>query len=110
MDRDIREKKSSDGPWTILTGETRDRSIPHATRSGVERDSDFERSLRHRFLPLKTARNFQMLSGQYEIEVVKELLSLPDPGRVAYDIGAHLGYMTLALAECVGQRGARLLF
>ena len=67
--------------------------------------------LRHRFLPLETARqNFQMLFGQYEIEVVRELLSLPEPGGVAYDIGAHLGYMTLALAECVGQVGQVFCF
>jgi FkbM family methyltransferase len=40
-----------------------------------------------------------MLCGRYEPEVVSELLSMVDGQMIAYDIGAHIGFMTLVLAE-----------
>ena len=43
--------------------------------------------------------NYQMLCGRYEPEVVSTLLSLLNPSTVAYDVGANIGYLTLALAE-----------
>ncbi len=42
---------------------------------------------------------FQMLWGDYEPEVVVNLLSLVKPWSIAYDVGANVGYLTLALAR-----------
>jgi FkbM family methyltransferase len=51
-----------------------------------------------------------MLFGRYEPAVVKEILHLPEPAHVAYDIGAHVGFITLALAKSVRKGGRVLAF
>lgn len=62
--------------------------------------------LKGRRLPKGAAlQNPRMLFGGYEPETVGGILSTPDPLKVAYDVGAHVGLMTLALAERVGQKG-----
>jgi FkbM family methyltransferase len=43
--------------------------------------------------------NLGMLLGRYEANVVSKILSLQKPVRIAYDVGAHVGYMALALAR-----------
>jgi FkbM family methyltransferase len=43
--------------------------------------------------------------GMYERHVVRALHRYTTPGAVAYDIGAHVGYMTLVLAKLVGACG-----
>lgn len=54
-------------------------------------------------------QNFAMLLGQYEPTVVLELLSA-GPVDVAYDVGAHLGFMSLALSKLVGKTGRVFAF
>ena len=67
--------------------------------------------LRNRNLPKQLAsQNIAMILGQYEPQVIHELLSIPGPINVAYDIGAHVGFMTLALANRVGRDGRVFAF
>jgi hypothetical protein len=67
--------------------------------------------LKGKLLPKETARqNSQMWLGRYESIVVSKLFSMSEPVRVAYDVGAHVGYMTLALAESLKQRGMVFAF
>lgn len=62
--------------------------------------------LRGKLLPKETAQqNLQMWFGRYESIVVSELLFASGSVRIAYDIGAHVGYMTLVLAESVKKGG-----
>jgi FkbM family methyltransferase len=51
----------------------------------------------------------RMLLGHYESDVVSELLSMKKT-TVAYDIGAHIGFMSLALARLVGPQGKVFAF
>lgn len=44
-------------------------------------------------------QNLSMLCGRYEPTVVSELLSTIAREKIAYDIGAHIGFMTLVLAR-----------
>lgn len=65
--------------------------------------------------PLGDARLWVDLSDQvigvpilrdgYEPEVIALALSLVGPGDVAVDVGAHIGYFTMRLADAVGARG-----
>jgi FkbM family methyltransferase len=62
--------------------------------------------LRGKRLPKRVAlHNLHMLIGQYEPYIISEILSTPSPGTIAYDVGGHIGIMTLALAERVGRKG-----
>jgi FkbM family methyltransferase len=66
--------------------------------------------LKYSTLPKTSAsENFAMLLGRYEPTVVSELLSA-GPIDVAYDIGAHLGFMSLALSKLVGKTGRVFAF
>lgn len=57
-------------------------------------------------LPKTTAlQHLHMLIGGYEPHVVSAIISLPSPLSVAFDVGAHVGIMTLALARRVGKKG-----
>jgi FkbM family methyltransferase len=59
-----------------------------------------------RVLPKAVAmQNLGMVFGRYEPWVVRELFLNSKFIRVAYDIGAHIGFMTLALAQCIGRTG-----
>jgi FkbM family methyltransferase len=46
-----------------------------------------------------------ILRDGYEPEVIALALSLVGPGDVAVDVGAHIGYFTLRLADAVGEGG-----
>ncbi len=66
--------------------------------------------LKYSILPKTSAsENFAMLLGRYEPTVVFELLSA-GPIDVAYDVGAHLGFMSLALSKLVGKTGRVFAF
>jgi FkbM family methyltransferase len=66
--------------------------------------------LKHSLLPKTFAsENLAMLLGRYEPAVVSELLSA-GPIRVAYDVGAHLGFMSLVLSRIVGETGRVFAF
>jgi FkbM family methyltransferase len=67
--------------------------------------------LKGRHLPKAEAlSNLSMLFGRYEPQVVRALFSLPEPVKVAYDVGGHIGFMTLALAERLGSNGKVFAF
>lgn len=67
--------------------------------------------LKGRHLPKAEAlSNLSMLFGRYEPQVVSVLLSMSDPIKVAYDIGAHVGFITLVLAQSVGLDGKVFAF
>jgi len=66
--------------------------------------------LKHFILPkTSAAENLAMLLGRYEPTVVSELLSA-GPIDVAYDVGAHLGFMSLVLSKLVGKTGKIFAF
>ena len=48
--------------------------------------------------------------GTYEPELESALRDLVEPGMVAYDVGANIGYVTLLLARAVGERGRVFAF
>jgi FkbM family methyltransferase len=67
--------------------------------------------LRQKRLPRYLAlKNIAILFGQYEPAVVSELVALVKQGDIAYDIGAHIGFMTLVLASRVGKQGRVFAF
>ena len=43
--------------------------------------------------------------GNYEADHLAALPRLVKPGMIVYDVGAHTGYYTLALAQLVGEKG-----
>jgi len=48
--------------------------------------------------------------GTYELELQKAVAELVNPGMVAYDVGANIGYVTLLLARAVGSAGKVFAF
>jgi FkbM family methyltransferase len=48
--------------------------------------------------------------GSYERHVVREMRKLVQPGMISYDIGAHIGYMSLVLSKLVGSSGRVIAF
>jgi FkbM family methyltransferase len=66
--------------------------------------------LKNSFLPKASAsENLGMLLGRYEPMVVSEILSAGPIG-VAYDVGAHCGFMSLVLSKLVGKTGKVFAF
>lgn len=67
--------------------------------------------LKGKHLPKAEAlSNLSMLFGRYEPQVVSVLLSMSNPIKVAYDIGAHVGFMSLVLAERASSEGKVFAF
>lgn len=62
-------------------------------------------SLKGEVLELDPRINKDMVLGRYEPAVVGEVESRLGPGDVAYDVGAHLGYLTLIMARAVSPDG-----
>ena len=59
-----------------------------------------------RLLPRQSATNhLSMLFGRYEPAVTSEISRLSQPSMIAYDVGANVGYMTLALAQSLNNDG-----
>lgn len=48
--------------------------------------------------------------GSYELEAQQLVIQTVRPGMVAFDIGAHVGFYTLLLAELVGPAGQVIAF
>ena len=59
-----------------------------------------------KLLPKTVALNNPgMLLGRYEAKVLRELYAFAGSIKVAYDVGANVGYVSLALADLVGEGG-----
>ena len=54
-------------------------------------------------LDLQSEKDYWL--GTYEPELQEAITGLVQPGMVAYDLGANIGYITLLLARCVGESG-----
>jgi FkbM family methyltransferase len=68
-------------------------------------------SLRGRYLPPAVARrNLPMIFGAYEPEICAVLREQARDARVVYDIGAHVGYMSLLLADVAAAGGKVIAF
>jgi FkbM family methyltransferase len=59
-------------------------------------------------LDLQSEKDYWL--GTYEPELLEAISALARPGMVAYDLGANIGYITLALAQAVGPTGAVISF
>ena len=67
--------------------------------------------LKGRLLPKRPALDqMSMLFGRYEPAVISEILRLAGTTKVAYDVGANLGYVTLALAHGMKNGGKVFAF
>jgi len=59
-------------------------------------------------LDLQTEKDLWL--GTYELELLRTLHDFVRPGTVVYDVGANLGYLSLALARTVGASGLVVAF
>jgi FkbM family methyltransferase len=77
----------------------------------IEAVSVFDGPLRGKLLPKQPALDqLSMLFGRYEPAVMSEIFSLRETTKVAYDVGANVGYVTLALAHRLKDRGRIFAF
>lgn len=60
------------------------------------------------WLDLKSEKDYWL--GTYELALQEALGELVQPGMIAYDIGANIGYITLLLAHLVGENGVVYAF
>jgi FkbM family methyltransferase len=67
--------------------------------------------LKGRALPKQSAlEQLSMLFGRYEPAVISEVLQLSETTIVVYDVGANIGYITLALAHSIKDHGKVFAF
>jgi FkbM family methyltransferase len=59
-------------------------------------------------LDLQTEKDLWL--GTFELELLRTLRDFVRPGTVVYDVGANLGYLSLALARAVGASGQVVAF
>lgn len=90
------------GPLTRLIRRTLNRAAPQGlTRvqvaAGVLKGCEFR-------LDLHAEKDLWL--GTYEAQLLDQLTSLISPGMIVYDVGANLGYLTVAFARLVGRQGA----
>ncbi len=52
----------------------------------------------------------ELLTGQHEVETAQLLRRLVEPGMIALDVGAHVGYYTRLLSRLTGARGRVIAF
>jgi FkbM family methyltransferase len=78
---------------------------------GIEAIPILAGPLRGKLLPKQPAlEQLSMLFGCYEPAVISEILRLPQMRKIAYDVGAHVGYITLALAHGIKNGGKVFAF
>jgi FkbM family methyltransferase len=61
-------------------------------------------------MALQPRMNKEMIVGHYELEVVRAVQRLLEPGERCFDVGAHLGYLSLVMAKTVGRDGQVVSF
>jgi len=52
----------------------------------------------------------KFISGEYEPEKTEAIVDLINPADVAFDLGAHVGYFTVLMSDCVGPGGKVVSF
>jgi protein-L-isoaspartate O-methyltransferase len=57
------------------------------------------------FIDLSDVIGLAILRGQYEVEETLIVRRHLNPGDIAIDVGAHVGYFTMQMAEAVGPSG-----
>jgi FkbM family methyltransferase len=57
----------------------------------------------HLRLDLQSEKDYWL--GTYEVELQTAISDLVKPGMVVYDLGANIGYITIMLAQAVGEQG-----
>jgi FkbM family methyltransferase len=62
----------------------------------------------HLHLDLRTEKD--MWLGTYEPALLDAIKTFVSPGQTVYDVGANIGYVSLALAKAVGQTGRVVAF
>lgn len=67
-------------------------------------------SLAGRRLSLNLQEEKDYWLGTYEPDLQQAITELVKPGMVAYDVGANIGYITLLLAQAVGEAGQVISF
>ena len=72
---------------------------------GLERASDFKTIADDPFW-----FRLELLTGQHETETRQTLSRLAEPGMIALDVGAHIGYHSRLLAHSVGAGGRVIAF
>jgi FkbM family methyltransferase len=73
---------------------------------GIEALPVLSGPLKGKALPKQPAmEQISVLFGRYEPAVTSEIFHLPETTKVAYDVGANVGYMTLALAHRIKNGG-----
>ncbi|MBP9819210.1 FkbM family methyltransferase [Candidatus Woesebacteria bacterium] len=73
--------------------------------------SGFAKGL-HMYMPVPTPPTYEvMVEGTYEHYITEKIVEKMQPGgKVIWDIGAHIGYQTLAFANIVGDQGKVVAF
>lgn len=59
-------------------------------------------------LDLQSEKDYWL--GTYEIPLIEHLQTIGEKGMVAYDLGANIGYISLALAKIIGSQGKVFAF
>lgn len=57
----------------------------------------------HMRLDLQTEKDYWL--GTYEMALQEAVAELVEPGMTVYDVGANVGFVTLLMAQCVGENG-----
>ena len=94
------------GPLTWVIRRTLNRAAP----AGLTRVQVAAGALAGVWLELDLHAEKDYWLGTYEPQLQAALKRSVAPGMVAYDVGANIGYMTLLLAQAVGERGRVFAF
>jgi FkbM family methyltransferase len=82
-------------------------AIPRETRVWVDIHAGLGKGLA---LHLDPRFEMDYASGKYEVHLQKALLAHLQPGSVVYDVGAHIGVVSIFASELVGSTGAVFAF
>lgn len=83
---------------------------PHEPHPGFSRSRVWSGPLSGCHLSMQRLERPAMLLGRYEPHVVTAMCQYVTAGSVAYDIGAHIGYMAHVLSRLVGPAGQVIAF
>ncbi|MEM7111723.1 MAG: FkbM family methyltransferase [Chloroflexota bacterium] len=66
--------------------------------------------LRGKTLYMPQCEHLSYMLGRYEPHIVDVLAEHLEPGMVCYDVGAHIGYLSLTMSQLVGDEGKVISF